>query len=424
MSYHNPSVTKGARDNHGHYNMRRGALVARGVGMGAVPQLVAPVLGGAGLGSAPKITLPGSPPLTIAQGKALVAAQAQAKLAMLPPLSFRKAQPGDTQIVNEGGKPKVKVSTTSLWGEWNEDLANLFRPFRGIIDALPNPPFPSKLKSDLKNAPLNALFDIFDPIFDHVGAAIDRVLAKKGNTQNFFGHIMNLKRVQAADGNADAATRDLLLRLRTIQAFFALWFTQPIDFAIELGKEGINIVQGAAETAEHIAQQVAQAAGEVAEKILEAGDQAKRAVQSWFGFGGYGGFGAFGLGASGADDAAAALAGEQAAQVGEDAGVVIPPAIEQIIEKVAAAVALALVDKAVETGTGLITGQGSGSGGGSSKTPKPVPTSGPGFTLAPTYSPGVPGSSVAPAPASGGGVSPVVVVGGLALVGLLFLNRR
>jgi hypothetical protein len=134
---------------------------------------------------------------------------------------------------------KVVVPVSSFWSDWNRACASTLAPFAGVIDALP---LSTSDKKKLRTRPLDALMDIFDPVEDMIGRVVDHVIAKKGAKQNYFGTMRDVRRVQAIDKRADVSTQNLLRRLRTIDAFIVLMWTQPVELAATMAAEGVSMV--------------------------------------------------------------------------------------------------------------------------------------------------------------------------------------
>lgn len=314
---------------------------------------------------------------------------------------------------------KVDVPTSSFWGTWNQSAAQIVQPFAGLIDALP---IAAATRSKMKSRPLDALIDIFDPVEDAVGRAVDKVIQQKGPVQNFFGKNMNVARVQPVDTKADASTRNIMKTLRTIQAFYVLSFTQPVEFAAALLSEGVNLVGDVARAAADVAQTLAERAGAAAAQALEAAGDAADAVSAFFGLGG------FALGDGGAS-AAATVAGSTVAAAPVEVSV-----LDAVLAALAGVLAGAL-DTAIGTGAKLVGDMITGEFG------KPATTSSQGVKIAPKL---ITGTALSQGRASGAfqvqteggltntgqapsGVSPVVIVGGLAAVvvlGLALSKRR
>lgn len=307
---------------------------------------------------------------------------------------------------------KVDVPVTSFWGTWNQSAATITQPFAVLIDALP---IPALTRSKLKTRPLDALLDVFDPIEDAVGRAVDKVLSQKGNVQNFFGKNMNVARVQPVDAKADASTRNLMRSLRTIQAFYVLSFTQPVEFAGALLSEGVNLVGDVARAAGDVAQELASRAGAAAADALEAAGNVADAVSAFFGLG------SFALGVTGPDDAAVASAA--------GATVAAAPVEVSILDSVLAALAGILagaLDTAIGAGAKLVGDMIAGGFG------KPATTDSQGVNVAPKL---ITGTALSQGKASGAfqtqnddaltntgqapSVSPVVIVGGIAALVVL-----
>lgn len=330
--------------------------------------------------------------------------------------SVRFSKPSRATVTNG----KVDVPVTSFWTTWNQSAAQIVQPFAVVIDALP---IPSGDRAKMKSRPLDALLDIFDPIEDAIGRAVDKVLAQKGNTQNFFGKNMNLKRVQSVDSKADASTRNMMKTLRTIQAFYVLMFTQPIEFAGALLSEGVNVVGGIAQAAADVAGEIAKRAGEGAAEVLETAGEVASAVVSFFGLGSV-----HGLGTAAVDDAAVAGA---AAATTAAAGVEVT-IIDAVLATLAGIIAGAL-DTAIATGATLVGDALFG------KTNKPATSSSQGVIIpsklmtqtaltqgreSGAFQTQNDGALTNTGQAPSGGVSPVLVVGGFAAVVVLALALK
>jgi len=215
---------------------------------------------------------------------------------------------------------QVKVPVGSFMSDFNREASRLMAPFSGVIAALP---IPRDVRHDLRHAPIDALMNIFDPIEDAVGRAVDRTLAKKGNHQNYFGTVVNVKRVQTVDLKTDASSQNFMRRFRTMRAFFILVITQPIEFAAQLLQEGINIVGEGATAIGKVASDFATAAGKITADIVKATADAAGSVAAWFGLGGLGAYG--GLGVEPTSIASSILAA---------IGVTLDPAIVAILDSI------------------------------------------------------------------------------------------
>ncbi len=229
---------------------------------------------------------------------------------------------------------KVQIPVTSFWADWNKQFAKVMVPFVPAINAAP---LTVAQKTLLKTRPLDAVLDLFDPIEDRIGRAVDRVILKKGATQNYFGKMRNIKRTQPIDAKADASTQNLMKTLRTIDAFVVLFFTQPVELAAECLKEGLNIAGDAVSAVKQ--------AGAAA---LKAGGAALNEVSSWFGIGAADG---------GVVSAPTAVAATAAAGAGIDAVITATlAAITTILTAAATAAATAAVNAAMTGGDPLKAG--------------------------------------------------------------------
>lgn len=306
---------------------------------GSSPRLIAPVLG-EGCGAVPHFggfalgDTAKKDALKAAKYKAQVGADVTLARQVANSVTFSKP----ARVTVSGGK--INVPVPSFWTTWNASAAQITAPFAGAINALP---IPSLLRSKLRSRPLDAMLDIFDPIENAVGRAVDKVLAQKGSTQNFFGKNMNLRRVQAVDAKADASTRGLMKTLRTIEAFYVLLFTQPVEFAAALLSEGVNVVGDLAQAAGDLAAQAAKAAGDAAADVIEAAGDAVDAVASFFGLGSV-----QGLGDGGAVSGPAAAAGASAAAAPAEVAI-----LDAVLATLAGILAGAL-DTAIAAGAKLV----------------------------------------------------------------------
>ncbi len=136
-----------------------------------------------------------------------------------------------------------------LMSTLNIEAAKMLAPLRGVINALP---MTSAQKNKLIGDPLDFLFDIFDPIEDIYGRAVDKVIAQKGASQRPFwllGGSVNIRRVLNSDAKLDPTTRNIVKRLRTMNAFITLMYTQPLEIIGAMLSEGIDIAGAVAKRA-------------------------------------------------------------------------------------------------------------------------------------------------------------------------------
>lgn len=184
----------------------------------------------------------------------------------------------------------------TAWSSANKTASRILSPLRGPIQAaLDAAGVPKTESAKIVSAPLDFLLDLFDPIENAVGRAVDRVMAKKGATQTFFGTKINLTRVQAVDRKADASVQNLLRSLRTIQAFIVLLWTQPLELAGSMLQEGLDIAstvaQNVTKAGGDAAAAVSKAAGDVVKNVSNTVSAAGDAVKDFFGFDGLGDLG-------------------------------------------------------------------------------------------------------------------------------------
>lgn len=178
---------------------------------------------------------------------------------------------GQTALDIKQSKASGVPLVSSPWADINRQAAQMLRPVLvPMADALRVAKAPADVRAKLVSRPLDALLDIFDPVEDAVGRAVDRVIARKGATQNFFGKRVNIARRQPADARADASTQNLIRSFRTIRAFIVLFWTQPLELAQELLREGIDITQEVAKQAATAAKTAATAASRAAQNTWES----------------------------------------------------------------------------------------------------------------------------------------------------------
>ncbi len=412
MSYHggNPTAPRGTR---GHFVVGpRGSASNASHYIGAIPHLVAPVLGGL----AGSLAFPTSLS-TINLRKAAFVSNAAQNVALARASAVTLRLPSVTKPTADA-KGRIVVPISSFWSNLNQTAAQAVKPFAGAVNAMTF--LTVAQRNQIINAPLDALLDMFDPIFDHVGAAVDRVLAKKGNVQNYFGSNKNLQRVQANDLKSDAVTQDLLKKLRTIEAFVVLFFTQPIDLAGEMLKEGLDIAQSAGQVVGQVATNVASAIGKDATEVMQASTNAASTVASWFGLGHF----SYALGdgglVSGPTAATAATGVTATAGAGVEGGV--SATITAILDWITAN--SGLLATIVGTGGGVLTAAVA-SGGVLNPTKSPSKSALP----QPAGARGASVQSTLPAPlqlppSSSGSIPPIAIFGGAALLAFFLLSRK
>jgi len=172
--------------------------------------------------------------------------------------------------------PPLGAVAGSFWADLNAGAAGLLRPVAApLSEALKAAGAPADLRTKLVSRPLDAMLDIFDPAEDAIVRAVNRVMARKGSTQTFFGQRIDLRIGQPVDAQMDASTRNLVRSLRTISAFVVLFWTAPLELAQEMMKEGLDVASGAAAATVKLATDVTKAAGKAAQ------DAAKAAAGVW-----------------------------------------------------------------------------------------------------------------------------------------------
>ena len=188
------------------------------------------------------------------------------------------------------------AATTSLWSDCNQVAAKALSPVKGALDTvLKTAGVAAADRTKITTRPLDAMLDIFDPIEDAVGRAVDRVMKSRGATQTFFGTKINLTRVQAVDKRGDVSTQNLLKSLRTMQAFIVLLWTQPDGLIYEMAREGLDIANDAGKlvtsTAASAASAISKEAGKAVKAITDAAQAAADAAKNFFGLGAVGSLG-------------------------------------------------------------------------------------------------------------------------------------
>lgn len=405
MSYH--GAGNGNPDASSHYDV-----------VGAVPRLVAPVLGGV-----PRLVAPtlGALPAQTANSRAQFATKAAGQAVdFKSKLNTKRSRRPPARMQRDG---KVKVEVSSVWSDMNAVASDLLKPLYGMIDALPNHIASRTVKNKWKTRPLDAQMDMIDPIEHALARAINRVLARKGNVQSFFGDMRDLRLVQAVDLKTDTSTQNLMRRLRVAHAFYVLMFAQPIDFAAELLKEGIDVAGSMAAAAGQVAADIAKQAGETVEKAAEEAGKAAKTVASWFGLGSAHGLGSYGGLGEPATAATAGLVAALTPVVGAGMAEFLAWVIMGITASIIAAVGVVIAatgtaGAAVVSAGGAVAVSMVSRSGGALETavfgPKPAPKASP-TAVAPAAAP--------PPPAPSGGVSPLVILGGAAAVAFLFLRK-
>lgn len=264
---------------------------------------------------------------------------------------------------------KVSVPVTTFWSDWNRQTARAVQPVAAAIRSLDL--LPRDLREKMVTRPLDALLDIFNPLFDRVAAPCRRTMRQHlrgGRRVEWFGRYIDIRIEQPLiDNAADESTKTLLRKLRTIQAFIVCFLKKPVEFAGECLKEGVDIVGdvagavgkavgSAVETIGRAAQEAGRAAGDVAKKAADEAGKAAAGVASFFG-------NAFGL--SGLGEVATAISGAIAAAITTIAGVVTEGVLITIISTIGGAILAAIgatayvavsfrqqesVEKAIEAG--------------------------------------------------------------------------
>lgn len=272
VSYHNPAAAHS--NNATHYRL--------GGRLGAVPRLVAPELGAVlpVLAAAKAAVKQQSASESVAR-KQKFADSAKSDGAKARGVRTKFQKPTARKI--QGGK--VKVNTSSFWAGWNREGAKVTSVFKGAIESSG---LPKDVQKKLLERPLDAMLDLADPVEDRLGAAIDRVIASKGAVQNLFGTPKDVRRVQDIDKKADVSTQNLLKRLRTLDSFLTLFYTQPAALAFEMGVEGFDLVGDAAKAVADMAEKAGKAVGKAASEVQKNIEEGVKTVASWVGLGSLG----------------------------------------------------------------------------------------------------------------------------------------
>jgi hypothetical protein len=265
------------------------------------------------------------------QGRAYLAQQWVVQEQVVRNMRLRFAKP--TASKNPDGK--VSVPVTTFWSDWNAQTARAIQPVASAIRSLEL--LPRALREKMVTRPLDALLDIFNPLFDRVAAPCRRTMQQHlrgGRRVEWFGRYIDIRIEQPLiDNAADESTKTLLRKLRTIQAFIVCFLKKPVEFAGECLKEGIDIVGdvagavgqavgNAVEAIGKAAQDAGKAVGDVAKKAADEAGKAVAGVASFFG-------NAFGL--SGLGEAATGISGAVAAAITTIAGVITENVIIAII---------------------------------------------------------------------------------------------
>ena len=291
MSYHKP---RSANPEAGEHYMLAPAL--SGYGVGGTPRLVVPELG------ALPLTLNIQPKLALQQivlsptRRTVGRARLQSIWSADASASKRRAESVRLPVkATKGRDGKVVVPVTSLLTDWNAEGKKLLAPLAPAVRGATALPYSWREK--IVNRPLDAFIDLFDPVEDAFGRAIDRVIRKHvpSGKINWFGKMENISRNPPEDNVFDISTRNFVRRLRTIRAFIGLFFAKPVELAYECAVEGIDITAKVAEGIGDAVSAAAKAAGEVVEEVGKKAQEAVDGVVDFFkGLGGLGGYGGLG----------------------------------------------------------------------------------------------------------------------------------
>ena len=261
---------------------------------------------------------------------------------------------------------KVSVPVTSFMSDWNRQASRAIQPVAAAIRALDV--MPRDLREKMIARPLDALLDIFDPIFDRVAAPCRRTMQRHlngGRRVEWFGQYIDIRIEQPLiDNSVDVSTKSFLKKIRTMQAFIVCFLKKPLEFAGECLKEGIDIVGDVAgavgQAVGNAAETIGKATKAVSDAAKKAADEAAKAVAGVASFFGN----AFGL-SGGLGEPASAISAAIASAITAIAGVITENVILAIIGAIGAAIATAIgaaayvavnarqqdtLDKAIEKG--------------------------------------------------------------------------
>lgn len=254
----------------------------------------------------------------LVDGKLYLAQQwvEQAKVVRDMDLKFKKP----VAMKTRDGKASVQL-TTSFWSDWNGEAAKAFRPVAPAIRAAKI--IPADLRAKLLTRPLDALIDIFNPLFDRVAAPCTRTMnahLKGGRRVEWFGKYIDIRISQPSiDNKLDASTKNLMRKLRIMQAFIVCFLKKPLEFAGECLKEGVDIVtdvvSSVSDAVGGAVESIAKGASDTAKRASDEAAKAAAGVASFFG-------GLVGLGGYGLGEAATGISGAIAAAITTIAGVV------------------------------------------------------------------------------------------------------
>ena len=198
---------------------------------------------------------------------------------------------------------KASVQITSVLTDWNREAAKAMRPVAPAILGLDL--LSRSMREKLINRPIDALLDLFDPLFSTLAVPCKRTMdlhLKGGRRVEWFGQYLDIRINQPAiDNRLDVSTRNFVKKLRTIQAFIICFLKKPLEFTGECLKVGIDLatnvaksvgkaVDSAVRSIGKAAQDAGAAVGDLAAKAADEAGKAAAGVAAFVG-------GIFGLGA-------------------------------------------------------------------------------------------------------------------------------
>lgn len=298
----------------------------------------------------------------LTQGRGYLSQQWIAQKQLVRDMRLQFAKPTVTK------KPdgKVSVPVTSFLSDWNQQASRAIQPVAAAIRALDM--MPRDLREKMISRPLDALLDIFNPIFDRVAAPCRRTMQRHlngGRRVEWFGRYIDIRIEQPLiDNSVDISTKTFLKKIRTMQAFIVCFLKKPLEFAGECLKEGIDIVTDVAgavgQAVGGAVEAIGKASKAVSDAAKKAADEAAKAVAGVASFFGN----AFGL-SGGLGEPATAISAAIASAITVIAGVITENVLIAIIGAIGAAIATAIgaaayvavnarqqetLDKAIEAG--------------------------------------------------------------------------
>lgn len=221
----------------------------------------------------------------------------QAAIAERDPVKFAKPK------VEKTSKGKASVKISSFWSDWNKAAARGIRPVAQALRGLDV--LPRNLRDKLINRPLDALIEMFDPVFNTLATPCTRTMnlhLKGGRRVEWFGRYIDIRISQPTfDRKLDKSTKTFLKKMRTIQAFIICFIKKPLEFSGECLKAGLDLAKGVVKAVGKAVdsavmsigaatQAVGKAVGDLAQQAADEAGKAMAGAASFVG-------GLFGLGA-------------------------------------------------------------------------------------------------------------------------------